>query len=94
MFLCNSAFRSFCSEVIFLSRRYFTARYLCPAATSVSCCTVLGAWPAADVTQSYVLCNMRDATFYNDLLLKRRTINPYFMELHDKESSLERCSVS
>jgi hypothetical protein len=94
LFLRNSAFRSFCSEVIFLSRRYFAADFLGPAATGVSCCTLLGACQVATLTHSYVLCKMRNAIFYNDLLLKHRIINPYFMELHDKESSLERYSVS
>jgi hypothetical protein len=57
MFLRNSAFRSFCSEVIFLSRRYFAAGFLGPAATGVSSCTLLGACQVADITHSYVLCN-------------------------------------
>jgi hypothetical protein len=93
MFLLNSAFLSFCSEVTFLSRRHFAAGFLGRAATGVSRCTLLGACRVANLTHSYVLCYRRNATFYNGFLLKLRNINPYFMELHDKESSLERCSV-
>lgn len=93
MFLWNSAFGSFCSEAIFLLRRYFAAGFLGPAATGVSFCTLLGECQVADVTHRYVLCNSRNPTFYNDLLLKLRNKKPYVIELRDKESSLERCSV-